>query len=110
MFEVRGVQIAMHLNCALTSRHTSQESCNEDPNVPTDSIAIQKCNAISHNSVCFSILLSCKFWKDSTLIAIAEHGILLDYNEDLKTGKVFAPNYLPESVNIMVLLFKFHIT
>ena len=32
--------------------------------------------------------------------AINEHGILFVYDECLKTGKEFSPDYLPDSINI----------
>ena len=80
--------------------HTSQEICNGPATIPFDSIPSQKCCAICHYSLCFSTIMSCKYWSDSTLSAITEHGISFGYNEASKIGKIYSPDHLPDSINI----------
>jgi hypothetical protein len=112
LFELKGVHITIpgemeignsetHSN--ITPRpmiHTSQEICNGPATIPFDSIPSQKCCAICHYSLCFSTIMSCKYWSDSTLSAITEHGISFGYNEASKIGKIYSPDHLPDSINI----------
>ena len=66
--------------------HTSQERFNEAQDIAS---TIQKCNAICHYALCFSRIMSCKFWKETTLVAFSAHGLLLNYDQALKSGNCF---------------------
>ena len=100
LFELRGVKFTceqfQQISTNLQAVDISELSFSKCPSLTNNTFNAsgQSC-AICLYSICFSIISSCSYWNDSTLQAVAKHGILA-YEEALNNGNEISCNYLPQ--------------
>ena len=113
LFELKGVKITVVQCTQITNMHTNQIS---DTNTSESSLSC--CSSVCDNetfndnfissgqscaiclySICFSTIMTCSYWNDESLSAVAEHGMLL-YQQSSNDGNELSCNYLPQTVSI----------